>query len=269
MGKNIQTVPIDSIEEKFFVRTKLDEDRVLQFADLYQAGQEMPPIHRSKNGDNGSFILVYGRHRKAALELLDIKEVECEIITSAPLGELIIKAFNENYGGPMPPTKDDIEHTIQLLVDQGVSQNKIIESMPFPASLGRKFLKSIKDKRAKAELRRALFAVSDGNHTANEAAEKFGVPLDKLKEELGGGRKRRKSNTEVMLRGATFQFKSASQKNAHLLKNTIDNFEDGEITEDQARAVFERVGNCIKQMRKAFDGWQKRFDVKISGIKSE
>ena len=164
--KKSVVLPIDAINLTFFVRTGIDDDRVLQLAALYEVGEEMDPVVITREHHE----LVDGRHRIAALDLLDRKEVECELIEDASQEELIGLAFKANTGGALPPTTADIEHTVRLLLDRKVLISKIIELLPFPPSLTRKYVKGVQDKLRRTQLNRAVVAVADGEMTASAAA---------------------------------------------------------------------------------------------------
>ena len=48
MPENVQLIPIKSIVNKFDVRVALDEDRVIQFAGLYDGGVEQEKSAQSE-----------------------------------------------------------------------------------------------------------------------------------------------------------------------------------------------------------------------------
>jgi hypothetical protein len=76
-NKKVIQVPVSEIKIPVYVRKQADDDRVLFFAELYNAKADIPPIQITV--DNR---LVDGRHRLLAQELNDQTHVECEIVES-------------------------------------------------------------------------------------------------------------------------------------------------------------------------------------------
>src|SRR6266850_7024695 len=100
MAKPVEVL-LEQLKVDFFVRKKLNDDRVMQLALLYEAGTELPPIEI-----NWDKQVIDGRHRKAALEMLGRKTALCHDIGQKALGESIVLALRANVGGALPPTKE-------------------------------------------------------------------------------------------------------------------------------------------------------------------
>lgn len=251
------TLLIKDINLTFFVRTGLDDDRVLQLAALYEVGEDMDPIVITREHHE----LVDGRHRIAALELLDRQEVECELIEDASQEELIGKAFNANSGGALPPTTADIEHTVRLLLDRKAAVSRIIELLPFPPSLTRKYVKGVQDKLRRTQLNRAVVAVADGEMTAGEAAEQYRVDEGKLRAQIRGTKKKSKAGAAELNGHLTTIFRSHSQKLSKMMRGVVEKVGDGEMTAAQAKIVANHASKLVGQMTKSFNGWVKRLEV--------
>ena len=80
MAKQKTTMlPLASITNRFDVRTKLDDDRVLQLMGCYESGIELPPITVVELGQD-TYAYVDGRHRGAARQYLNLEDVEAVIL---------------------------------------------------------------------------------------------------------------------------------------------------------------------------------------------
>src|SRR5207248_3053577 len=110
----VEKVKLTSIQTAFFVRKRLDEDRVIQLALLMENGADIPPIRITED-----HILIDGRHRIEAARLASWTAIDAQIEPSqSDKGLLITEAFNANCGGSVPPTRADILFTIQQLLQQ-------------------------------------------------------------------------------------------------------------------------------------------------------
>jgi hypothetical protein len=257
------TRQIANLSQTFFVRKALDDDRVLLFADLFEAGQEVPPIEITPEGE-----VIDGRHRIAALEFLDRTEVACVIVQEAMShGELILRAFTANCGGAKPPTRADIYHTIELLILEGVPLKRIIEGMPFPVDATKAYIKVVQVNMKRANMRRAIAAIADKDMTIVAAAEKFGVNEDELRAELKGNKKKRAPGLAVIKSNLSNEAKGTTNHRAAVLRRTIQEFGEGTLPEKTARAIFDHVEHLIRQSQKSFNGWKTRLQAAITAVK--
>src|ERR1017187_9463366 len=124
-------VPISQIDNRFDVRTKLDDDQVLQLAGCYEAGMDLPPIRITPIGED-RYAYVDGRHRGTARDFCGYKDIEAIIIANPnDPAELYAQALQANWGGSKPPTREDISHTIMRLLELKVTQTEIRERLAF------------------------------------------------------------------------------------------------------------------------------------------
>ena len=257
-------VKISDLKKILFVRIGLNQDHALQLADLVENGVELSPIKITKDG-----VVVDGRHRIEAHELCQKTEIEAEIVEVVG-GEagLLAAGFKYNFGGSLPPTTADTEHTIQLLLDCGASKKAVADMLGLPVSLTRKYIAQIESKIKRQKLQRAVTAVTEGGLTAAQAAEKHGVEPESLKETLSGHRKKAKrEGIEEIQRSLTTTHKSLSQKNAALIRDLLIKFEDGDVTAKQVREVLVHIEGLQKRSASSVADWRKRFEAKLGGGK--
>lgn len=253
-NKGMRTVAIKDLKENLFVRKQLNQDHVLYLADLIESGVKMnDPIEITPD-----FQIVEGRHRKEAFDLNGVKEVEVRILEFEDDAEMIAHAYKANTGGSLPPTKQDTEHTIGLLIERGESIKRIGELLGLPASLARTYVSQVRSRIARAKLLRAAAAITEGGLTLAKAAEQHGVELEKLKEFLSGKRRKKNGITEIH-RGLTSLYKSVGQKNAALLRSLIEKYEDGDVTELQVEEIFSHVEKAQSGSARSVADWKKRF----------
>jgi len=255
----IVTLPINEIKETFFVRKELSEDRVLQLAMLYEAGTELPPL-RVADGTNE---LIFGRHRRAALELLNRSEARCEIVKPESRAEMIVMAIEENVGGPLPLTRADIEHSIKLLLAEKTPRTQIVKMVTcWPPAVTRRYLNNVQAAMGKEKMLKAVTAVVDGGLNVPQAAEQFSVDSEDLRQELSGEKKRRKKfGLSELKSGLTSQFKSNSLKSAALVKRLLEGYEDGEVAETQVHEVLSHISHLNRRAQRSHQDWVNRFEA--------
>lgn len=255
----VVTVKLEDIKVNLFVRQALDSDRVMYLADLIENGVEMKDRIRISS----DFTLIDGRHRKEAYELCRVKEIEAELVSVSDEIELISLAYQANIGGALPPTQQDTEHTVSLLLDRGVARKQIGELLGLPGNLARKYINDVQSKMTRVKLQRAVAAVTEGGLTAPKAAEVHGVDLEKLKEALSGVKRKKHAIGIVEIqRMLTTNYRSISQKNAAALRRLNEKYDDGDLSEKQVRAIMDHIENLQRQSSKALADWRKRFASK-------
>jgi ParB-like chromosome segregation protein Spo0J len=250
-----KTVALKDLKVNLFVRQALNQDHALFLAELIENGVELPPI-RITSG----CVVIDGRHRIEAHELNDRVEIKAEIVDVKTENEMIAEAYKANVGGSLPPTPQDTEHTIMLLLERGEAMKRIGEMLGLPAGMARKYINSVKSKTSRQKLMKAASAITDGGLTVAKAAEQYEVKLEKLKEILSGHKRKNKQGISEIQRGLTKTHKSLSQKNAALIRSLLDKYEDGDVTERQVREIFSHIDQLQKRAARAISDWKKRFD---------
>lgn len=259
MGK-IVTVPLSELKTNLFVRVKLDDDRVIMFWEMLNDGQELPPIQITKD-----FEVIDGRHRIEAHDYAKKTEIRAEIVEVKNQTDLIVQAIAANIGGSLPPSKEDYELAIKLLLEQGLNRKKIRELLKLPTDLGIKWVDNVQSKVTRQKIQAATDAVANGGLTVAQAAEKYGVDVDKVKEALTGRKKKQKTDgISNVQREMTNRFKSFSQSNAGTLKKLLKLVEDADVSPDQAQEIIEHLKRLLNQASRNVIKWDERFQAQYT-----
>lgn len=256
MRTKIETVALKDLQMNLFVRQVLNQDHALFLAELIENGVELPPIRITRER-----VVIDGRHRIEAYELNNRVEIKAEVEEVGTENELIAEAYKANIGGSLPPTPQDTEHTIMLLLERGEAMKRIGELLGLPAGMARKYINSVKSKTSRQKLMRATTAITDGGLTIAKAAEQYDVDPDKLKEILSGHRRKHKQGVAEIQRGLTSSHKSLSMKNAALIRRLLEKYEDGDVTEGHVNDIFVHIEQLQKRAARAVSDWKKRFDA--------
>lgn len=255
-----KTVSISNLKTNLFVRQALNEDHVQYMGELIESGVVLPPIKITR--DN---VVVDGRHRIAAHELNDKTMIEAEIVDVADESDLIASAYKSNVGGSLPPTRQDTEHTILLMIERDVSVKRIGEMLGLLPGMARKYVKEVQSKAARQRLMDAARAVTEGGLTVAQSAEKYGVDPEKLKDFLSGKRRSNKFGVAEVQRALTTRYRSLGQKNAALIKRLLEKREDGDMSDRQVRQVLAHIEQLQKKSARSIADWVSRFNAKVNG----
>ncbi len=251
------SVLISDLDKNLFVRQSLDQDHALYLAELIEEGVVLDPIEITPDK-----AVIDGRHRIEATELNNQVEIRARVVEISDESELVSRAYRANVGGALPPTQDDTEHTVALLLDRGVAKKRIGELLGLPASLARKYVNNVQSKINRQLLQRAVLAVTEGGLTVAKAAEKFGVDPARLKEVLSGEKKKNQWGIQEIKRKMTKHYRSVGQKNAAIFRQLIEKVEDGDVTQKQAKAVFAHMEHLQRRSARSIADWKKRLEAK-------
>lgn len=261
-------IPIVNIYNRFDVRKTLNDDRVLHLAELYTNGVALPPITvlplSANNGDAPTYAFLDGRHRAAAHALLDRQQIECVVDRSSKtLCETYAAALHSNWGGPLPPSRADIESTILRMLEAGVKPGEISKTMGFmPTGALRQYLTNAQSIIRRKSVGAALECVA-GGFTVAQAAEKYGLKPEIVKDAVSGKR-RKATNVEAdALAGIkgyiTMTLKASntgiSKKLGHLLKQV----EDGDVRVSVAEKVIDAWDLHMKGTLHRIRDWRERL----------
>lgn len=255
MKAKIVTVRLTELKTNLFVRSALNQDHALLLAELLENGTDLPPIKITC--DN---VVIDGRHRIEAADLNKLTEIRAEVVEAVDESDVIAMAYQANCGGSLPPTTQDTEHTVKLLLDRGETIKRIAELLALPPGMARKYINEVKSKVTRAKLARAADAITEGGLTVAKAAEEYDVDPNKLKEVLSGHRRKNRQGIAEVHRTLTKQQKSASSRTAALLKRVIEQYEDGDVTEHQVREIFMHLDQGHKRSARTLVDWKKRFE---------
>ncbi len=255
--KKISTVLLSELSEDFYVRQHLDEDHAIYLAGLIEDGVELPPITITAN-----YQVIDGRHRITAHDLIGRKEIKAEIVETTDKVELIATAYRYNTGGALPPSKDDTEHTIRLLLEKKVSKKKIRDLLELPSTLGKKWVDNVQSKMNRQKTMNAMDAISEGGLNVRQASEKYGVPIEKLKESISGRKKKQKSNGIIdMKRDLTSRYRSVGTKNGATLSHLLELVSEGDVSPKQAKEIIAHLEKLQTQSGGKLGEWKKRFEA--------
>lgn len=191
--QKILLIAIADIANRFDVRRSLDDDRIIQLAELYRDGAALPPIEIIELAQAGKYAFIDGRHRAAARALLGETTVPAVIVKNSmqPL-ELFATALQANWGGAKPPSREDITHTVVRMIELGAKEKDLSDHLSFlPGSSLRHYMKAARALLHGRKMQQALQMVSDGV-LIEEAARKVGVGADTIRDAIQG-RKRKLS----------------------------------------------------------------------------
>lgn len=262
MGKIVK-VRIDHLKKDIYVRVQRDENRVYMFFSLLIDNVALPPIKITKD-----FQVIDGRHRIEAHEQAERTEIEAEIIEIKNTADFIAEAYRANCGGSLPPSKEDTEHTIRMLLEQGISKKKICELLVLPTELGKKYVETVQSRINRQKLNNAADAVTGRNYTIVQAAEEFKIDPERLKDFLSG-RKKRKSKTGVpeMKAQLTTRFRGIGVDNGKILSHLRKMLEEGDISLAEALKVLEHLKKLQSQSGRKVQAWEDRFKAAYNSSK--
>ncbi|MBI5138287.1 MAG: ParB N-terminal domain-containing protein [Candidatus Vogelbacteria bacterium] len=267
------TLSVSDLKVVLFVRKELDQDRVLQFALRYEAGEgeKLGPLLV-----NEDYEIIDGRHRFAALPLASILTVECIVRCFASKEEELITAFVANMGGAMPPTTEDFHFVINQLMDQRLTRRQTqnrFESY-VPKTIMRRYCDEVQSKRNHSAMAKARAVVSNGEMKVDEAAVKFAVDPKALKDLIAGVRNRQKTvgrELGVIKVELAKRHKALSVYMQKMFADLFKKYEDGDIDWKFAETVFgqidrarKRSGEMINEIRARFEAIRKREETSKS-----
>jgi len=230
----------------------LNQDHVLHLAELYESGVELPPVLVTRTG-----ILVDGRHRVEALDMLGRKAVPVNYSDETEEAELVFRAMRANVGGSLPPSRADINHTIRVLLDLNVPVTRITTEFPFPPSMVRRHIANVKSTLTKEKTLRAVRDVQQGM-TVMEAASKHAVKMESVRDVIGGNRRKKASVSEI--KGSlTGVYRGRSRALANVFTQFRDKMESGEIPTNRIEEIMDHVDGLHKTAAKTIRDWHERF----------
>jgi len=263
------TIHISDIKNKFDVRVNLDQDTVLQFVGMYQdATKVVPPIKVVVHGEGYAFV--DGRHRAAARQYLNLDSIDAEILEGSfadSAVDLFAMALQANCGGAKTPTRGDLEHTVMRMLEFGASKSDIMNKLDFlPKGSVKAFIASAAGKIQKRKLTKAIDALATDNLSVDEAAKRFGVRIENLKDAIQGKKgkwgKNRTNEVEITTasKAAIAQTLNYANKSIGMgLNKLIELVEEGSISVKAALNVIGMWEDRNRQTEKRINDWRSRF----------
>ena len=122
----------------------------------------------------------------AAHQLLDKPDIMAIVVERKDPAQMFSQALLANWGGALPPTTNDIRHTVRRMLEAGATHATVRKELSFlPLSQLNKYIDDSKSQMKKVKIRAALDAIADGLRP-HEAAEKFEVDLESIKSAISG-----------------------------------------------------------------------------------
>ena len=253
--KKTVNLSLEKITERVYVRRQLDDDRVLYLAEQYEAGTKIENIAVTEK----THVLVYGRHRLAAMRFLGLKETRVDILPEMSDEDILTQAFRENYGGPMPPSTADIGFTIEQLLNLGVSGDEIRKRIPLPPAMARKYLSNVRTRLTANRTLAAVRAVQEENLTVLAASLKFNVKEQAIKEIIAGRRRKKEGLPEIKA-ALEHIFRTRGQLVRGQMIKLRDYYEDGHIKMMHVQEMLTYVHKANQSMARSLEDWVNRFD---------
>lgn len=265
--QKIEMLLLAEIVNKFDVRTALDNDRVLQFAGLYEAGVELPPVRVVKLDEGYAYI--DGRTRGAARAYLNLKDVPAVVCNGSlrdnPV-ELFAEALESNWGGAKPPTREDITHTILRMLELGASQKLIRERLSFlPGGSASAYIAWARSVLQKRRMSKALDAVASGVSLA-ASAEMHKVKPELLKNAISGKRgnwgSARSNEQQVAVSLKQYISRELFSANAGIgkkMEGLLKKVDEGDVSGAVAEGVIRAWSEHLRKTQLRIDDWSNRL----------
>lgn len=256
-------IEISSIRNLFDVRRALNEERVLALAELIMGGVELPPIEVIIDTD--AFAFVDGRHRAAAYQLLDKPEIMAVVVERKEPAQMFSQALLANWGGALPPTVNDIRHTVRRMLEAGATHVVVRKELSFlPLSQINKYIDDSRSQMKKVKLRAALDAIAEGLRPL-EAAEKFGLDLESVKAAVSGRKQKFgkgdvgiEAENKVYIKG---QMKSASMGICKRIENLFHYVDAGEVSSVTVVKIIDQWEETLRKTMGRIPDWRQRLDA--------
>lgn len=268
MKQKTSIIPLAQIENKFDVRIKLDEDRILILVGLYEGGIELPPI-KVVRLDDDKYAYVDGRHRGAARAYLNQPDIEAIVLTQDRLGDpigLFVEALQANYGGAKPPTRDDVAHTVIRMMELGAKQVEIKERLSFmPIGSINMYIGWAKGVLHKRKMRSALDLIADGS-SVNDAAAEVKLKPDVIRDFLQGKKRKwgkdtssEKQQCNELKIHISKSLRTANSSIGKKIEGLLKAVDDGEISLKVAESVVNAWESHLSRTLIRVKDWQSRF----------
>lgn len=261
-----RVINIKDIKANFYVRRGINQDHVLMLAELYEAAmveskdsvaasRAITAIKLTEEGE-----LVDGRHRKEAMELAQLTDIRVEIVPAMSPSQLVVEATKANYGGALPPTREDMIFTVeQLLSKHGMSAKAIEDSMTMlPKSVVRKYINMANRRLTDLKLKLAIADLSNGM-AITQAARVHGLKVEAIQLQLEGKKPKSKTGAAQLSSVLTTHHKSHAAQIGRVVNKAIDDYRDGELSEEALQSALNHYGHLLRRQFIRLEDWQNRL----------
>lgn len=232
--------------------------------DLYQAGTPIDLIIV-----NPDLEIVDGRHRHMMYQIADVLEIKVLVVDIIDTEQLIAAAYQANLGGSLPPTRQDTEHTIAMLIKRDTTIKRIAEILALPPQMVRGYAKEVKAKLERQAIQAALNDMTQNGMNVQQAADKNGIPPEKLKNAITPKRKKeRKHVVSETKRRITALHRSLGIKEANIYKSLSERLEDADLTADQVSDILGHISQLQRRSMRTHEEWVTRFAARAGNGKA-
>lgn len=238
-------------------REKLIEDHWFLMAELMDAGVKFPPIEITEDRR-----VQDGRHRVRASEYLDRETIEAVVVPDKGELESVSHALEANYGGSLPPTKEDIMHTLTYLIEKSISKDKIIHQFskfipdPVIKTLYQKASSNVVNKKVYA----AIGLITNNGLDIYEAAKKVGLKntaqiKNEMERRIGTGQSKIPNFKAIF----ASKFAHFNNSNVHLVTQLRNAYKNAEISAETVTDTLKTFGDLIPNTNRVYEDWRARF----------
>jgi hypothetical protein len=262
-------IPLEKIQIKFFVRTGLNLEHVKFLRSLYEADETVTPIEVVETEEKGIYELIDGRHRIEAVREAGFLKIEAVVYKGLTQEQKILNAILANLGGALPPTLQDFEHTMELLIDLKMTRKEILDSFPLPTKITAVYYKLTMSKIYKQTIRKAVDLVIKGNVSVKDAALKFKVDLLDLRHAISSSKEGRNTNIEDFLKGLEYSVRSLSGNLSKKTQAIIESFEAGDLSRNDLIRWSDRIRQSSKKLAATAEAMRVRLENTIKPKEAE
>jgi hypothetical protein len=258
IGKE-EMVNIADLKKEVFVRESLNEDRVFSLAMQFEEDPSKVPAIKITLDKS----IIAGRHRIAGAELAGRTQIKAEYVHVKDIVDHITQALSENVIGPLQYSRADLMFTAKNLLSQKVSRIRVVEiltnQMTRPAA--QKLVDEARHGIYRDNLAAAKRAIRDRDLKVSEAAKEFGIDLEKLKEEMGGKKSKKK---EVGVGDAKRNLSSHYRSYSSNVTRIVNQFEKQLANGDASLSEMSELLNYLKASAKRFASNLADVETRIS-----
>lgn len=269
-----RVVALKDVKTNFFVRKGIDQDHVLMLAELYESAlleNKGDQVQASKAiaaiEVTSDLVMVDGRHRKEAMELAGITEARVEDVGSLTDAEIIVRASRANYGGSLPPTREDMIYTVeQMITRMGMSAATVEAHMTMiPKTVIRKYINMANKRINESKIKMALGDIASGMGLL-QAARVHGLKAEALKLVIEGKKPKSKAGTAQLNSQLSTYAKTFGLQTTRVVNKALEDYKDGEIAFETAQTVVNHYGHLLRRMFLRVSDWDNRLKALKSGV---
>lgn len=272
MATKHKVVKLAELKTRYFVRKGINQDHVLMLAELYEAAflESKDSVTASKAIQSiqvtEELEVVDGRHRKEAMELAQLTDVRVELLPPMTTAELVVAAAKANYGGALPPTREDMIFTVeQLLTKHGMTAKMVEDSLTMlPKSVARKYINMATKRIHDLKMRLAITDITNGINLA-AAAKVHGLKPEAIQMVLEGKRPRSKTGAAQLSSALTSYHKGYAIQVGRVINRALEEYRDGEISEDAVQVSINHYGHLLRRQFLRVEDWQNRLRAAKAG----